>query len=488
MPARKKCVKCELHGEDEFYSGGHVRRCPYRQCPCENCQEHDQLLDRNRREHLKRREMRDKRMGEGQLFNDKVKLLRRQMDDRRSRGGRFNNNEPGICNDTEEEPIVLSSDTEGNSTDVDDHDDPIDVDGYRSSPKAPHTSNDGYLSDDLPDPEDYVFTSPRPLATTSTRRQTPTTSSLSSISPTVWTPSPTSSSSLVKKKPDTPVMVTLSSDSDEDQNFLVGGGGTKDWPPCPVKDLDCHKSSRSYEFEDGIKRFIPKEDDYVDVDDLLNDTTDEDENKSHEIDFPKSKMMGDTTDNDEPTKVEGSNALDNESNCNNNDSTLKPDMPENTFDSKNRKSTDDLEKYRSSEDNTNEDCFEDDDIVLKPEVTGKNDLKIVDAKEICDEAKDESQLLMPKNRPSRWDVPPPGLTLQQLSAPPPPVHHVAQVPIPPHLRGLLLGKGGHFIHKLRVLSGAAISLGPVYCTIEGSCGGVGVARKMIAERLKLRMF
>jgi len=442
MPARKKCVKCELHGEDEFYIGGHVRRCPYRLCPCKNCQEHDQLLDRSRREQLKRREIRDKRKGEGLLSNEKVKLLRRQMDSRRSGGGEFNNNGSGSSNNTEEEPIVLSSDTEGYSTDVDDHDDPID--------------GEEYLSDDLPEPGDrscakahagnlrlnhsifsnlrefdYIFTPPRPPATTSTpvMRQTTATTSISSTSPPVWTLSPTSSSTspLVKKKHDAPVMVTLSSDSEEEQNFLSAGVGSKDWPQYLDKDQGCHLTTRSFEVEAGIKRLLPKEDEYADVDELLNDTTDEDENKTHELDFTKTKILQCTADDDEPAKAEISNAPDKEGNHNNN--------------------------YKNR-----------------------------------DEAKHESRLDMPKKRPSRWDIPPPGLTRSQLSAPPPPVHHVAQVPIPPHLRGLLLGKGGHFIHKLRVLSGAAISLGPVYCTIEGSCGGVGVARKMIAERLKLRMF
>jgi hypothetical protein len=36
------CVKCEL--QNEKYTDGHVRICPYRLCPCKQCQEHDQLL------------------------------------------------------------------------------------------------------------------------------------------------------------------------------------------------------------------------------------------------------------------------------------------------------------------------------------------------------------------------------------------------------------------------------------------------------------
>ena len=54
----KNCVKCELHGESEEYNHGHKTSCPYRICPCEWCQEHDQVLSIQSRERRRRREAR----------------------------------------------------------------------------------------------------------------------------------------------------------------------------------------------------------------------------------------------------------------------------------------------------------------------------------------------------------------------------------------------------------------------------------------------
>ena len=104
--------------------------------------------------------------------------------------------------------------------------------------------------------------------------------------------------------------------------------------------------------------------------------------------------------------------------------------------------------------------------------------------EDLDEAKDPQSQANPTIRPIRWDVPPPGLTIEQLLLPLPPIYHVAQIAVPHHLRGLLVGRGGHFLRKIAEESGATVSLaGPVYCTVQGSCEAVEVAIRIIQERL-----
>ena len=130
--------------------------------------------------------------------------LKKARKDPSSNSPAFAKNGSGSSNNTEEDPIVLSSDSEGYSTDGDDHDDFIGVD-----PLCGH--------------------------------------------------SPTSTSPLIKKKHDASVTVTLSTDSEEDRNFLVGGVGSKDWPKYLDKDKGCRPTARSVEVGAGLK-----EDEYAD--------------------------------------------------------------------------------------------------------------------------------------------------------------------------------------------------------------------------------
>jgi len=43
MPKEKLCVKCDLHGQTVPFIG-HSGLCPYKQCKCEECQDHDKYL------------------------------------------------------------------------------------------------------------------------------------------------------------------------------------------------------------------------------------------------------------------------------------------------------------------------------------------------------------------------------------------------------------------------------------------------------------
>jgi len=503
-----------------------VRRCPYRQCPCENCQEHNQLLDGIRRENIKRRKIREKimekRMGQGLLPRDKVKLLRRQMDNRTLNNN--NINRPSTSRDTDEEPNVLSYefyDPARYMTDVEDYDDP--------------TFIDGYLSDEVPDPEDHSnanfpftgnsnllstqarwlgcsFTPPRPGVTTSTSPLsiptpvtpvwTPTTQSTTSLSsPLLWTHSATSTNPPEEKmsfnQPDRSVFVTPSSDSDIEQTQNT-------WRGCGIS-ID-NSQFCSFGAAAGIKRMLPKEVDNTDeissIDELLNDTTDEGVNETEDT-------------NPTEAEIERCNDIENEVEVNNNaeavKSTLSEDEDISDLNAKNQKNDDTkcivAENYFEDVSDASEDYFEDVSDVSKDYFEDDNDdLENLDeayknVRVIKDDSNDDvannnknncldaKKLVTPKKRTIRWDVPPPGLTPGQSSPPPPPpVLQVAQVPIPPHLKGLLIGIGGHFIHKLNVMSGAAVTLGPVYCTIKGGSSGVAVARRMIADRLKQRMF
>jgi hypothetical protein len=144
MSKLRNCVKCELHGQNEMYTGGHVRRCPYRLCPCEECQDHNQVLATLSRERRKRKEMREKRRGEALLSQVMVKKLREKIN-RRSKGiGGLFESQPGT---SKGEPIILSSDTEGfMSSDTEGF--ISDVDEYKE-----FVHGDVHISDELPDPE-----------------------------------------------------------------------------------------------------------------------------------------------------------------------------------------------------------------------------------------------------------------------------------------------------------------------------------------------
>ena len=83
----------------------------------------------------------------------------------------------------------------------------------------------------------------------------------------------------------------------------------------------------------------------------------------------------------------------------------------------------------------------------------------------------------------RWDVPPPGLALDQFTPLVPPIQHVVQLAVPHHLRGLLIGRGGYFIKWMIGETGTTVSFGPVYCTVEGTSYGVERSMMIIQERL-----
>ena len=147
MSKLRNCVKCDLHGQNEMYTGGHVRRCPYRLCPCEECQDHDQVLATLSRERRKRKDMREMR-GEALLSQVMVKKLREKMNNRSEGIGGLFESQSGT---SKGEPIILSSDTEGfMSSDTEGF--ISDVDDYKESAKE---SVHGYvhISDELPDPE-----------------------------------------------------------------------------------------------------------------------------------------------------------------------------------------------------------------------------------------------------------------------------------------------------------------------------------------------
>ena len=128
MSHLRNCVKCELHGQNEEYTGGHVRICPYRLCPCEQCQEHDQLLAALSRERRRRMEMKQKRRGEELLSHVMLRNLRENLEKRRYGVGGSLNILPGT---SKVQPVILgsdaegflSSDTDGFLSDVDDYKD-----------------------------------------------------------------------------------------------------------------------------------------------------------------------------------------------------------------------------------------------------------------------------------------------------------------------------------------------------------------------------
>eukprot|EP00092_Neocalanus_flemingeri_P024089 GFUD01026132.1.p1 GENE.GFUD01026132.1~~GFUD01026132.1.p1 ORF type:complete len:510 (-),score=159.20 GFUD01026132.1:61-1590(-) len=505
MTAKKKCVKCEFHGEKEFYTGGHGRRCRYRHCECEDCVEHDQLLALNRRESGKRKRIKDHSVlsrGKG-----KGKKLKHLVEVRRGKAEGLNNNLHSICSkNADEELIVLSSDTEGFLTDVDDR----------------YGLNDDSTDDELPDPE--VRTSKQPSPTdkrhsifssdpghivtprlvqthsaspgslrtniTPVKSVTPVHPGLcrqsrSTTPPPAWTLS--SHPAVQPSLP--PVVVHLSSDSDTDQEeeevwegrkelnegsrALRTDEGTEEIEMVPltfkmkvkkVLERNARKYSSGVEAAGDLTIFqedfwdFPKICPISSTEEELNDMTVDDEEKSNEVDITKSEKLGEVAEDMNP---------------------IEP------FD-------------------------------------GGNEQRFI--------GKCSEQQPVPRRRPSRWDVPPPlpsgplplllevplplfqgppppllhfpppGWTRPLPSCPPrpgcqvppphpsftpPPVLHLVKIPIPTHLVGLLLGKGCHFIHRVRMMSGAAVSLGPapVFCTIEGSRSGVAEARRMIKERL-----
>ena len=77
---KRKCVKCDLHGLTEEYNRGHKTVCLHRQCQCEGCQQHDQLLAILSKERVIRRGRREKRRGEDLLSQDTAKKVKEEME------------------------------------------------------------------------------------------------------------------------------------------------------------------------------------------------------------------------------------------------------------------------------------------------------------------------------------------------------------------------------------------------------------------------
>ena len=584
-------MKCDLHGQNEMYTGGHVRRCPYRLCPCEECQDHDQVLATLSRERRKRKEMREMRRGEALLSQVMVKKLREKMNNRSEGiGGLFESQ-----SDTSKgEPIILSSDTEGfMSSDTEGF--ISDVDDYKESAKE---SVHGYvhISDELPDPEvrttlnsskskssshsgaghrnrspfpnliranSPIFTPRRPLLT-----------NVTSPRPSAWSPTPSSPSLLsspsssvgnftTKVQKRTPLLVTLDSGDDsegpnsssEDRmtntNIVTKKYSEQNRSPLTILKRGCRvlisprplltkvsistpsppalsptpsspsllsspsksvgksspkvqertpvlvtlDSGESGDDSEGVESIIctpssvgyykslskvgmrvtnvdTKEKDfqvgvYSSIDELLHDSMEESENEYNEMDFDKKYLTG----LDSEEEKLGAEDFGSESDTNNNE--LMSVEKNIDFDVISE------EESHNSDFETKAKHNQKDEVV--PVTTNISKMN-----EDMNVAYNQPSQVPPTPRPTRWDVPPPGLSVKLGKHPfqLPPIYHVAQISVPRSLRGLLMGKGGHFFRKMKDVSGTTVSLGPVYCTVKGSSGGVEVAMKIIHERLR----
>merc|ERR1712179_280933 len=86
--------------------------------------------------------------------------------------------------------------------------------------------------------------------------------------------------------------------------------------------------------------------------------------------------------------------------------------------------------------------------------------------------------------PDSVEVSPPGIGQVSPNTVSPDYQEV-QIPIPHHLRGLVIGRHGHFIRSIISATGTFIFFHPVsvFCTIQGNSRGVERAIRIIQERL-----
>jgi len=546
FPVQKKamtCVKCKLHGKKALYANGHRRWCPYKECPCESCVEHEQSLEIRSKEKLKIKEMEFMRTVEEVIPSNSVKFARQQMERRREGKGGVGIRENYINNNfssrsdkksTVEDIIDLSSDNDGDGELTDN-----DNNGNNSNDSNPHLTDD-----DLPDPEagpsksthpstskitprhsifsnylsrlDYIFSPPRPPpalpvqhtpsplgnlpTSTPTRKRTVSSGSTSTIStptrkrtvssssdsipitptrkrivssssdvdlcsPSVWTPLPSPPQVSSDSSP-TPIslktkivqpnldFITLSSDSETE---VVPKTTMEDTSNTFVQGEDQFTDkARTIYKHCGIREIVPK---YEDVISTVSDPISKEKLSNDNPQEVTDKTVDEPSKNE--TLVEGPEYK----------ISIQPvaHLP------------------ASAEVNTNEDHFEDEAsscIIEASNTRQELDIREVNGSNVDDISETQSRSEFSAKRPSRWDVPPPGWSPVQFLHPPPPVSHLARIAIPDHQVGLLLGREGHYLKKMRLHSGASISLGPPgYCTVEGSASGVDQACRMIANRL-----
>jgi len=553
MPKVKVCVKCDLHGQSVPYAG-HGACCPYKQCMCRGCQDHDKVLAILRQERSRRKtKERNVEIRTGNLRE----TMREGREGRAELSGR--------------DTLYLNSDTDDTDSLYDgkgiENKNRIDLDILKTQIKI-EVNPDIYLPEEVPE---CVLLSNTTPPRNNSHQEITTPSTLP------WSPSPSSpqhppsptSSRPPGKGPGYPVSsddeppdpedfddtlhglkyqqykgnhhLSFSSDSDMEKEpdiFRHRSSPTLSRLPGQVSgDETCSKADAEQEdhedFDDywhGLKykRYrgdiplslgwdseddmeIREEGEEVSVSDLLESSVDIDEYYENLEKLQKEHEFKENEDARSQVKTSGASVgvkkLKQEEvrrGCTelHADDKVYSDILANesirNVDAISNEKV--IDKALKTETTVDEDAS--DSVVacekkLSPVKvkTGREKLTVEQRVKLIEEPvkntksrhtgvveSDHANML-----PDRFNVHQPG----SVHASPhivSPDYQEVQIPIPHHLRGLVIGRHGHFIRRIISVTGTFIFFHPVtvFCTIQGHSRGVETAIRMIHERLGVR--